>query len=158
VLLHILRWRLLRVWILLRWTARPLIGAGEAILRLLLVLRMLSTAHVGSRLLRRRWRESRAHLGWKSNVSKLFSSFRRDARSERDTSGRWESVFRQTYMSRRRIGAVGGLLRGRWLPMGGELALAALVVREHGASRWQRVVDVCLNKSPPRKRGAVTPS
>jgi hypothetical protein len=41
-------------------------------------------------------------------------------------------VFTQTYMSRRRVCAVGGLLRGRGLPMGGELALAALVVREHG--------------------------
>jgi hypothetical protein len=30
--------------------------------------------------------------------------------------------------------AVGGLLRGRWLPVGGELALAALLVREHGGA------------------------
>jgi hypothetical protein len=63
VLLHVLRWRpLLRVRILLGRTARPLIGTGKAILRLL-VLRMLATSHVGSRFLRRRWRERSAHLG-----------------------------------------------------------------------------------------------
>jgi hypothetical protein len=62
VLLHILRWRpLLRVGILLRRTARPLIGAREAI-QWLLVLRMLATSHVGSRFLRRRWWERGAHL------------------------------------------------------------------------------------------------
>jgi hypothetical protein len=60
--LHVLRWRLLRVRVLLGRTARPLIRARKAILRLL-VLRMLATGHVGSRLLRRRWRKSSAHLG-----------------------------------------------------------------------------------------------
>lgn len=41
-------------------------------------------------------------------------------------------VIRQTYMGRGMVGTVGRLLRGRRLPMGGELALAALVVRKHG--------------------------
>jgi hypothetical protein len=38
-------------------------------------------------------------------------------------------------MAGRRICTVGGLLGRRWLPMGGELALAALVVRKHGRVR-----------------------
>jgi hypothetical protein len=37
---------------------------------------------------------------------------------------------RTTYVGRWRIGAVGGLLRGWWLPMGGELPLTALM-RKH---------------------------
>jgi hypothetical protein len=62
LLLPILRWwwRLLAVWVLRRRSARPLIGAGQAIWLLLVVVRMLS--HVGSRLLGRR-RERGVHLG-----------------------------------------------------------------------------------------------
>jgi hypothetical protein len=62
LLLHILRWwwRLLAVRVLRRRSARPLIGARQAIWLLLLVVRMLG--HVGSRLLGR-WRERGVHLG-----------------------------------------------------------------------------------------------
>jgi hypothetical protein len=35
-------------------------------------------------------------------------------------------------MARRGVCAVGRLLGRRWLPMGGQLAWGALVVREHG--------------------------
>lgn len=65
VLLDVLRrWRralvLLAVWIGGRRSARPLIGAWQAVGLLVLVLRMLS--HVGTGLLGRRRRERGAHL------------------------------------------------------------------------------------------------
>lgn len=65
VLLDILRWRrrLLAVWVCWWRSACPLVGAGQAVgrlLLLLLILRMLS--HVGSRLLGRRRRECGVHL------------------------------------------------------------------------------------------------
>lgn len=56
----------------------------------------------------------------------------------------------KTYMARRGICAVCRLLGGGRLPMGGELALAALVVREHGVA-VERAVEVSLVESRPRK-------
>ena len=63
VLLHILlRRTLLRVGILPWWATRPLVGTWKTILRLLVLLGMLATSHVGAWLLGRWWRESGAHL------------------------------------------------------------------------------------------------
>lgn len=98
VLLNILRrWRLLAIWILRRRCARPLVGARQTVL--LLVLRVLVGSHVRARLLRGRRREGGVHM-----------------------------------RGRRGIGAVGRLLAGRGLPVGGHLALATLM-RVHGEGR-----------------------
>jgi hypothetical protein len=71
---------------------------------------------------------------------------------------RWwqaQCVDKHTYMAGRRICAVCRLLRCRWLPMGGELAVAALVLGEHGEVRGRAkqrvvVVDGCLIKCHPK--------
>jgi hypothetical protein len=71
---------------------------------------------------------------------------------------RWwraQCICEYTYMAWRRVCTVGRLLRCRWLPMGGELAVAALVLGEHGEVRWRAkqrvvVVDGCLIKCHPK--------
>jgi hypothetical protein len=87
----------------------------------------------------RRASEGGEHVSESSRRLDLEASVRRRRRWWRGLMADGIKADR-TYMSRRMVCAVGRLLRRGWLPMGGELALAALVVREHGvgAETWEK--------------------
>jgi hypothetical protein len=76
VLLHILgrRRRLLAIWIWRRRRAGPLVGAGQTIWLLVLILRMLG--HVGSGLLRRRRRERGVHMRGRLRIRAIWGLLR----------------------------------------------------------------------------------